>query len=140
MATSRLGVALDWYGERYMRELRKAAGQGMRKAATSEKARIRSALGGPAGSPEGGPPGRESGALQDAIDARVRTSKNSTSMTIGVMGDDTEVMAYAARLAGGFVGRDALGRAYSQGARPFLDVDEATVVDAVVGEMRQVSI
>lgn len=135
----KLGGVVDWKGKEYAKALRKASAAGLRKASRAEVTRLRGKLSGTSPSSEGSPPGKESGRLARSIGARVRTTTTGASATIGVLGD-TEVMAYAARLAGGFVGRDSRGRYYSQAPRPWLDLDAPAVFAACVSEMQKASV
>lgn len=110
-----------WYGPQVFSRVDRGVYHGLQIAGKHLADQVRGTLGGPANSPEGGPPGKVSGELQKSIGYKIgRAPEGGWKMKVGVVKGGWEVYAKAVRLSAGFVGRDRLGRFYSQGPRPFL--------------------
>lgn len=137
MASKSSARIIDWRGKELKAETRRAVSNGLRKALRRLRDEVRKDLSGPADSPEGGPPGMVTAQLRDAVKHKVSSDAKGITAVIGVL-DDTEAMAYGARLGGGFAGRDRLGRLYSQAPRPWLEPaverNAAQIVDDVASE------
>lgn len=122
-------VKLDWEDKQLLKLTQKALAAGFREAGKYARKGIKAELGGAAGQPEGSAPGKVSGDLQKAVAYRVKEKAGKfVAMDVGVLRPSRydrkfpgEMYAQALRLARGFVGRDRLGRTYSQRGRPFVD-------------------
>lgn len=122
-------VKLDWRDDQVLKLTQKALAAGLREAGKFSRKGIRAELGRAGPTAEGSPPGKVSGDLRRAVIYRTKSRKGKyVAMDVGVLRPNPrdqkypgEMYALALRLARGFVGRDRLGRTYSQRGRPFID-------------------
>ena len=122
-------ATLSWESKQLEALATKAMVAGLREAGKFARAGIKATLRSSGPSAEGSPPGKVSGDLARAISYRAKTKKGRfTALDVGVLRPNPrdrkypgEMYAKALRLARGFVGRDRLGRTYSQRGRPFVD-------------------
>lgn len=128
-----MGLAF-WNAEGVVAKVSKDAEAGMRKAADAIVRQVQAGLSGSSPSPEGSPPGEVTGELIRSVTAKPTSSGNGPEVLVGVV-DNPEQAAKGARLAGGFVGRDALGRFYNEKPRPWLAPVVLRNKDAIVRDI-----
>lgn len=129
-APARTGV-VEWNGKKVYGAVKTSVRKGMGKATTHARRETVAVLRkSPSPSPEGGPPGRGTGDLAKAVKKKTKTYSDGVTGLVGIL-DDPEQAAVGARLAGGFVGTDRLGRTFSQAPRPWI----TTVVRAEAAEI-----
>lgn len=131
---------LDWDDKQLVKMSQDALTAGLREAGKFARKGIKSELrGSEVPAPRG--PGKQSGDLARAVSYRVKKKAGKFSaMDVGVIRPNKydrkypgESYAKALRLARGFVGRDRLGRVYSQRGRPFVDRFLAANEQKIVG-------
>lgn len=126
---SKANVKLSWESKQVEGLATKAMAAGLREGGKFARAGIKAALRRAGPSSEGSAPGKLSGELARAVGYRAKVRKGKfVALDVGVLRPNSrdkkypgEAYAKALRLARGFVGRDRLGRTYSQRGRPFVD-------------------
>lgn len=124
----------SWNAAGVIEAVSKQAEDGMRKAADGLVRQVQAGLSGSSPSAEGSPPGEVTGELIRAVSSKVAGGSDGPAVLVGVV-DDPEQAAKGARLAGGFVGRDALGRFYNEKPRPWLAPVVLRNKDAIVRDI-----
>lgn len=122
-------VTLTWESKQLVTLSQKAMTAGLREAGKYARKGLKAELRGAKAQNAPAGPGKVSGELAKTVSYRVKQRAGKFSaMDVGVIRPNPhdkkypgESYAKALRLARGFVGRDRLGRVYSQRGRPFVD-------------------
>lgn len=128
-----MGLA-SWNADRVVAMVSKRAEDGMKKAGDDLVRQVQASLSGSSPSAPGSPPGEVTGELRHSVRTKVTSTGKGPVVLVGVI-DNPEQAAKGARLAGGFVGRDALGRFYNEKPRPWLAPVVLRNKDAIVRDI-----